>query len=229
MRKILEKEVTKNLTFSKFIRNLINVEPSGTVFFNEDLVTLLIKKFNLDKNSAKKIVNTNLNRLKNENAIKNFCRGVYYKPKNTVFGNSPLNTDQFIYKRYIKNDQEIVGYETGASLLYKMGLTTQAPKYKYITSNNYNKKLNNIDKNLNLILQKPTMEIQEDNYLYLQFLDALENKNKVPIDSNNSKKILNNFIEVNNLNFRKLVAIAHKGYSSKVLTRIGELAEEINL
>ncbi len=67
--------------------------------------------------------------------IDHFRKGAYYKHKTTIFWKTPVNPAQFVTKTYIKRNNEVVGYETGASLLQKMGLTTQLPKYRYIATN----------------------------------------------------------------------------------------------
>lgn len=79
-------------------------------------------------------MNTNLYRLRGQ-SIDSFRKGAYYKHKTTVFGKTPMNPAQFINKQYIQRNDDIVGYETGASLFQEIGLTTQLPKYQYIATN----------------------------------------------------------------------------------------------
>ena len=87
-------------------------------------------------------------------------------------------------KMYLTNGNDITGYETGPSLLQKIGLTTQIPKYRYIATIKYN------------------------HNLYLHLIDAIENKDKVNIDSSNSAKILDDYIIRNKIDYERLIAIA---------------------
>ncbi len=212
--------------YAAYILNIIEKLPAGTLFLTEEITNQLVDEFNLDKSRARKIVNTNLNRLRGV-CIDHFRKGAYYKHKTTIFGETPVNPSQYVTKTYIKRNNEIVGYETGASLLQKMGLTTQLPKYQYIATNRQKGK--KIDEKLKVVLQKPTMEVKEDNYLYLQVLDAIENKDHIIMDSMNPNVILNHFIEENHLDFGKLVAIADAKYPKAVTNKIIKLAQETRL
>lgn len=218
----------KDRPYAAYITKIIEETPAGTLFFTEEITDRLVNEFKMDKNRARKIVNTNLNRLRGK-CIDHFRKGAYYKHKTTVFGKTPMNPAQFITKQYIKKNDDIVGYETGASLFQKIGLTTQLPKYQYIATNAHRQKGKKIDEKLKVVLQSPAMEVRKDNYLYLQVLDAVENKDHIVMDSEQPYTVLNHFIENNHLEFGKLVAIADAKYPKAVLRRIIRLAQETRL
>lgn len=220
--------ITEPRNYGAYITQLIETLPAGTPIFTDEITDRLVKEFCIDLCRARKIVNTNMNRL-NGLMINNFRKGVYYKPKQTAFGKAPLNPTQLILKKYIKRDENVLGYETGASLIQKLGLTTQIPKYQYIATNEVNHKGNKVDIELKVILRKPKVEITNENFKYLQILDVIENKDAIIIDAVKPLEIINEFILKNQLDFGRLVAFAVKKYSKEVFNRVGHLAEVTRL
>lgn len=82
-----------------------------------------------------------------------------------------------------------------------MGLTTQVPKYAYYATNK-----NRTNKRFKLIkLVKPVVEITKENIKYLQILDIIQNKYKVPFEAKNPYAIIREVIENNNMEFEKLL------------------------
>jgi hypothetical protein len=222
----IDGEINKNYTL--FITNIIEKIPEGSPIFTNEITSIVVKELHIDLNRARKIVNTSLNRLKGT-SIESFRKGIYYKPKLTVFGKSPLNPTQIISKKYVTHENEIVGYETGASFLQKLGLTTQISKHYYIATNLVKHKGNKIDDELKVVLRKPKVSINKNNVKYLQVLDAVENKDRVTVDASNPLKIVNDFIEQNYLDFKTLVALASTEYPKEVLTRLIKIAQVTRL
>ena len=214
--------------YGLFIIEEINKKKQGDPIFTEAVADLVVKEFGIDIRRAKGIVNTNLNRL-NGNLILNYKKGVYYKPKITVFGKAPLNPMKIATEMYLKNNDKIIGYETGASLLQQIGLTTQISRYRYIATNRYHQRGKRVIEDMKLVISKPNTEVTKDNCLYLQFTDAIENKDGIIIDAHNPNEILNEYIIKNQLDYGKLVAIATKNYSKEVLLRIADLAVKTRL
>lgn len=207
-----------------FITELINELPAGVPIFTTDIVNQVIQKFGIEHKQAKGIVNTNLNRL-NGKLIEHFRKGIYYKPKVTAFGKSALNPDQVVRKMFLKpKDNEVVGYETGASLLHQLGITTQMPKYRFIATNVVNHKGKQVIEELKVVLRKPHLPITADNYLYLQVLDVLENKDRVVFDAVQPDELINKFIVNHQLDYGKLLGMAMH-YTKEVVLRLGKVAE----
>lgn len=217
-----------NKQFGKFIVSIIDKIPLGTPIFTDEVTEIMVNEFKIQQNRAKKIVNTNLNRL-NGTVIENFRKGIYYKPKVTAFGKSALNPTQVILKKYLKHGEDVVGYETGASLILKLGLSTQVPKYQYIATNLIGHRGNKVDDGLKVVLRIPKMIVTKENFKYLQVLDAVENRDNVIIDSTNPIEILNEYIVKNQLDFGKLIAIAMQKYKKEVFLRVAKIAEETRL
>ena len=124
-------------------------------------------------------------------------------------------------KLYISNEDDIFGYETGPSLINRMGLTTQVPKNIYISTNNI--RVTNSFENVELV--KPTVKITKENYKYLQILDVISNKYNVPFEASNSNEIIKKLIKDNGLNFEKLLYYSRFYKDNKIFKKLAFLAE----
>ena len=144
----------------------------------EDIKKYVIQQCKNDnkQESVLKNVNVILNRLKNKGIIKTEYKGVYYKPIISMFGAVPLNTNKLRKLKYLEDkDGNIKGYIVGAKLFNKLGLTTLVPNVTDIVTNEckYHKQY---DEKLRTYITKPKIEITNENYRYLQFIDILDNK-----------------------------------------------------
>jgi hypothetical protein len=178
-----------NNSFGAYIRQWLETYPPNEPFFTDELAGDLAKNFNLAVSQAKLIVNTNLNRLEGEIIVR-FTKGIYYKPKMTVFGPTKVNPMAIAKKLYILDHDEVIGYETGPSLLQQLGLTTWMPKYRYVATNKFKQKGSRVIEDLGLAIRKPKTVVDRTNYKYLQVLDAVENKEKIVLDYDNLFKHL---------------------------------------
>ncbi|MGC7871828.1 hypothetical protein ACPUYX_09910 [Desulfosporosinus sp. SYSU MS00001] len=217
-----------NTNYAAFINDIIDRIPEGDPIFTNEITNILVKELNIDQQRARKIVNTTLNRL-NGTSIENFRKGIYYKPKITVFGKTPLNPTQLIFQKYMIQKNDIVGYETGASFLQKIGLATQIPKYHHIVTNLVNHRGNKVDNELKVVLRKPKVKVDAKNVKYLQVLDAVENKDRIPVDAKLPYKIINDYMEKNSLDFGRLIALADTKYPKIVVTRLLKIAQATRL
>lgn len=214
--------------YKEYIKNQIERAKVGEPIFADELAELVVKEFTIDIKQAKGLVNTNLNRL-NGSMISNYSRGIYYKPKRTVFGMTPLNPEVIAEQTYIREGNDPIGYETGASFLHKLGLTTQMPKYKFIATNKYRQRGSRVIKEMGVVLRKPYTEVTKENYLYLQIADAIENKGEYLIDATEPSLIINDYINKNHLDYGKLIALAATNYNKVVLYKIAQIAAETRL
>lgn len=211
---------------NNIILNYINSCEKNEPIFIED-VKEYIMQFYKDISTEKVFNNVKsvLNRLCKQNKIKSAYKGIYYIPKINIFGEVPLATRKIIkYKYLVDKYGNVKGYITGATLFNKVGLTTQVSNLINITTNeckNYNKYLN---KYLNTEIRKPKIEITNENYIYLQLFDLIENKDNINIEVENRDEIIYNFIKENNLEFEKIIKYARDNNCKKVFDKIIILA-----
>lgn len=111
-------------------------------------------------------------RLEKENKIRAYKKGIYYKPKYTMFGELGINKEQLILKQYIKQANHINGYYTGPVLWNNWNITTQVPNRIWI-ANNKIRRTTEVD-DLKVKLVKPKTNIDEYNYEILQILDTID-------------------------------------------------------
>lgn len=189
--------------------------------FSDDIYNYAKTKIpNLKKN----ILNEYVTRFqKNNPELIRFQKGIYYKTKDTPFGKSNISYKDLINRVYIKDGSNVIGYETGPSFMNRIGLTTQMPAHTYLITENNRVTLGNISNDMVLI--KPIIKLNRKNYRYLQFLDILDNKYKVPIEADNYKEILRNFIDMYNLDFELLLFYAKYYKSSSIYIKLSELAQ----
>ena len=204
----------------------INNVGQGIPIFIEEIKDYIIKFY--DEDEKEKVFNNVkaiLNRMNKEGIIKTAYKGIYYIPKENIFGKMLLGNRQIIrYKYIIDKNGNIKGYITGAKLFNDVHLTTQVPNVIDIATNeckNFNKYEN---KNLNVILRKPKIAVNNENYKYLQLFDLIENKDNIDIEVDNPDEIIYNFITENNLDFEKIIKYAMDTKSRTVINKILILA-----
>ena len=214
----------KRIGYKQYIAEYICSLPFNIPIYSEDIALKLAAHFNIEIGHAKTLVNVNLPRIADNCDLLRYQKGIYYRAKNTPFGKTKLNPALINRDRYIQKDGVVIGYETGASFLNQMGLTTQIPKYKKYATNAFTQYGIKENKKLMVIIQKPRTRITEDNYLYLQILDAIANKDKVAFDVHQPEKIFLDYINARKLDFIKLIGYARKYYNKETQARISEIA-----
>ena len=160
----------------------------------------------------------------------NFIRhkkGVYYRTEDTPFGKAGIKYPELIKRAYLQDGNEIIGYETGPSFMNKIGLTTQMPNYTYLATERIKKSY--VDKERGICLIKPVVNITNENYRYLQFLDMLENRMNVTIENENYREILRNHIIRFDLSFESLIGYARFYNNQNVFIRLSELATGVSV
>ena len=214
------------MNICKLVLEYIEQYPEDEPIFIEDIKKYIIQQCENDNKQENILKNINviLNRLKNEGIIKAEYKGVYYKPIISMFGEVPLNTDKLRKLKYIEDkDGNIKGYIVGAKLFNKLGLTTLVPNVTDIVTNEckYHKQY---DERLRTYITKPKIEITNENYRYLQFIDILDNKDNIYIEAQNADEILYRIIEECKLDFEKIIKYARETNNRKVLDKLFVLA-----
>ena len=165
-----------------------------------------------------------INRLVKENVLVQFIKGIYYKPLKGTFGIKLLNVNKVIDKKYIHDNNGQKGYYSGAYLFNKMGLTTQVPKEILIVTNECPNANDYNNKNLGVTIRKPKIEINEDNYKYLQLFDVLINKDNINVESENERELIYKFIRENELELEKIFEYAYKINNLRPIKKLYELS-----
>lgn len=201
----------------------------GDPIFIEDIKKHIFNLYNeynmIEKDKLNKNINVIINRIVKEDIIKMYAKGIYYQPIKNVFGEMPINKNKIIERKYLKdNNGRIKGYISGEKLFNRFGLTTQISNKLYIITNNCGKKNEYYNRFLNVLLKKSTIEINNENYLYLQLIDVLKNKKRIHVEANNVDEIIYNYIEDNNLDFEKIIKYARETNNKKILEYLYEIA-----
>ncbi|MCD7809550.1 MAG: hypothetical protein LUH02_09420 [Erysipelotrichaceae bacterium] len=127
-------------------------------------------------NLSKENIRQKLCRLEHYHQIKRYERGIYYIPTQSIFGESALDFEDVMEKKYISNNNEVFGYFSGLYFENVIGLTTQMPNVLTITSNKTASKKRIIELHgRKLILYKSRLDINNENVKALQFFELFEN------------------------------------------------------
>lgn len=190
---------------------LLNKFGTNKPILTEELVVPEISYDNLRKQ---------LSRYNSQGIIEKYSQGVYYIPKNTLLGKSTLSINDVINRKYITNDEEIYGFFSGLSFYNKLGISTQVPFVYEIVSNKERSRVREITlKKQRIILRRPYVTINKNNYLEAQFLDFINNaKNN---DINDNIETLKKYINDNKLN-KSIVIDLITYYPSKVSKKLIE-------
>lgn len=196
------------------IQEFLNQQKPENPITTQMLCEYVVGKTGLEENTVKKAINVNMGRLEKQGLVKRVARGIYAKSVMTPFGKYIESNEVLICKYLLKNGDEVIGYEAGASLLNKMGLVTQMPKRATITTNYYQRIITD---NLNVEIRKPVTMITKNNYRYLQFLDVIREMDGYPIDAANPYDIIKKAAKKLGLETDRMIVYARKFYNGKLL------------
>lgn len=170
------------------------------------------------KNYSLPWIKKELNKLVIDNKIIRYERGIYYIPEKTIFGNSSLNPQKIIEKKYLTNNS---GYYSGLSFANKIGITTQMPNVIEIYTNNEKSRVREITiNNLKVILRKSRVNITNDNINVLSFLELM-NSFSIDYFDKNRKELIINFIKEKNIT-REQITKYSPYYPDKVMRNLVE-------
>jgi len=168
-----------------------------------------------------------LERLQKKGTIKKVSKGVFYIPRKTVFGELGPDSNG-ILERYLFEDGKRVAYETGFSLYNKLGLTTQmAFKLKIATKKNPIK----IDQgSLQVRSVKSYVDITDQNYRLLGYLDALKDIKRIP-DSSVVQAVKRMHFLINDLSAKEQKEMVQYAlyYPARTRAILGAILENLNL
>lgn len=117
-----------------------------------------------------------IKRLSDAGLIKRYDTGIYFIPKKSIFkSGTQLSMQRVIEKKYLKDDDKRCGYITGVAFANQLGLTTQVAMECEVVTNKATKEYRETTlAKSRVIIRKPRVEVDEENYRILQFLDLIK-------------------------------------------------------
>lgn len=158
----------------------------------EDITTMF-------PNRSRQWIDKALKTLVDGKMLKRYTTGIYYIPRKTMFGESLLDSNKIVVKKYIENNGNVYGYVSGTALLNSLGLTTQVPNMITIVTNNEKSRGRKVKIGAQevYLIKSPT-EITTDNCAILKLLEAVKLIDLNDLDEtelNNLKK----YVQDNNI------------------------------
>jgi len=168
-----------------------------------------------------------LSRMVANGVIKRYKNGMYYKPKQTVFGELKPREDELLKNYLFENDKQIA-YVTGTRLYNQLGLTTQVSNVVRLASKD--KEIKTKIGNLVIKPAKSYVSVTKKNVPLLQLLDVMKDFKNIP---DMDKKLGIDFLKekIDNLSDAdkdKLTSFA-KSYPPKVRALLGAILEALSL
>ena len=174
------------------------------------------EQLHLEVAAVKKTVNVNMARLEKEGQILRLTRGVYCRKIKTAFGYYIPDKEILFCRQLLRNENEVIGYETGLSALNRIGLVSQMPKKRCIATNLHTKR---IPKGMQIEIRKPLVMVNADNFRYLQILDVISQLDMAPVDTAKTAEIVRAAAHGFSLETDQLILLARKYYGQKTLVR----------
>jgi hypothetical protein len=158
--------------------------------------------------------------------IKRVSTGIFYKPKQTIFGELKPNEEELL-KSYLYQNNKRIAYITGTSLYNRMGLTTQVSKSIKIASRD--KRITISIGNIKGVPVKSYVDVTDKNFYLLEILDALKDFKKIPdLDISSAIKVISNRLKELNTNEIKQLIKCVLSYPPRVRGFLGALLEKID-
>ena len=211
------------LSYTKYLQEIIADTAAGYPIFVSGLGKKLAAKYNLDEKNANAAAAVAVKRIFDAKAnptLRYFGKGIYFLAKPTVFGETGIDKEKLIELKYLSGDN---GYETGLTMMHKLGLTTLMPAERVFVSNKALGRTKR-DEALNITVKAPKIPVNKENKPYLQILDLLNIYGDVPVDADNPYHIFSRLIEANRLDYRRLLFMADQHYGNDTILRLAHVA-----
>lgn len=148
-------------------RILQEFKPNEPILFEEIL--------NIFPNHSRQWVYNTLKSLISSRRLERFATGVYFIQKYDIFLANRISVDKVVAKKYIEHNDDVFGYYSGLSLLYRMGIVTNKPQTITVVSNNEKSRGRTITiHNQDIYISKSPVHVTRVNHTVLQFLEALK-------------------------------------------------------
>ena len=148
--------------YKDLIMQYLTALDPNQVITTEKVAQYVAKQLHLETAEVKKTVNVNMARLEKEGQIMRLTKGVYCRKVKTAFGYYTPDKEILFCKQLLRDENEVIGYETGLSALNRIGLVSQMPKKRCIATNLHTKR---IPKGMQIEIRKPPIRDNADNFL----------------------------------------------------------------
>ena len=202
--------------YKRCITEYIDQLPGEEPITTDEITAFIAQKTGESFDKVKKDVNVNMARLEKEGFVSRVARGLYCKRIKTAFGDYTPSKDVIYSKRLVSDGEDVVGYETGLSLMNDIGLVSQMPGKKSIASNKYRMK---VPTDVAIDIHKPATTVTKENYKYLQLLDIIAELDNAPVDAHNPEIIIREIASSAGLKLEKLLLLARNYYNEHTLGR----------
>lgn len=200
------------MNISQKIDQQLQAIPEGTVFKYQNLEIAP----NEYMAASKKI-----ERLLDKGILKRVSKGMFYKPRPSVFG-ALRPAEEELLKQYLFKNGQRVAYITGVGLYNAMGLTTQIPVIIEIASNTRRAPIK--VGHLSIRPAKSYAAITNDNYELLGILDAIRDFKVIPdMDNQLVINLLSNKLQAIGLQKRQELIGYALNYPPKVKALLGAI------
>ena len=205
----------------KHIQNQIHSWPTNEPITTKAVAAALANAFGIDLQNAKKITNVALKRLADRGELARVQKGVYGRVKETPFGKLKPSIDEMVAGLLMRDGEKIIGYITGPTLLNALGLCSWVPKERHITTNNYRRQ---IPAGNSICIHKPAVYVDNDNYPYLQTIEAFMAMEQYPVDAEKPGHILRGVLREKQISNERLILYARRHYGQKTLAKTIDIA-----
>lgn len=211
------------MTYTQFVKDYIEKQDYGEPIFAEDVASSLATAFGLEQKKASAAVAVAIKRVMDDQKItglRRYRKGIFFRTRNTAFGEIMIRKGKIIDRKYISPDK---GYETGAGLFYRMGLTTHIPSRRMLATNAAHGGTR-YDRDLDVAICPAKAYVTAENKGYLRVLDVLYQMDSIPYDAENPYGIVAEYIERSNLRYDMLLSYADRYYNQKTVLRLAHVA-----
>lgn len=210
-------------SYVDFVCEVLVEQEIGKPIYIRRISEYMMKTYQMSQKKAAGAVSVACKRIMDGGLIPElrfYQKGIYYRTAMTPFGETGIDKEQLIVDKYLIND---MGYETGLSVLHRMGLTSQMPRERVIASNRASD-CARLDEKLGVVVRPPKVEINAGNKQYLKLLDVLDSLTDAPVDIENPYSIIGEYIEQQELEYRKLLALANNHYNRNTVMQLAHVA-----
>jgi hypothetical protein len=203
--------------YARYVDDTVGRVPRMDPILSKEIAARVARHFDIPVEDARVVTNNHLRRLANHGNIDRVQKGLYCHVEPTVFGKASPDVDVLTSHVLMYERKHVIGYETGASLLNRLGLMTLMPRKTEIATNSYTMKL---PKGSLVVKRKPVVLVNNENWRYLQFIDAVHDLQRLAPAHNENNPILKTYAEKHKLDFGRLITIAKEHYSRKLVSTL---------